>query len=238
MLNTCFPFFYIFWNYLFIVIGVSSIVFSIFGSIYQKKLKRFILFSSISHVGYIFLSLGAGSFIGFCSGFIYLFIYLLISVCFWILFSSIKKSLDSEVIILKYIDELRYIVKDNVYAILILSFIILSIAGIPPIIGFYAKFYIFFALVEAKLYACGFFLIFGSAISCFYYLRVLVIIFFSKSKNFYTLPWVPAYRNYINKNVAIILSSLFFISIFLFINPKFFYLLMFKSNLSLFLLNI
>lgn len=230
LLNTSFGTFYSYWYSVFIFVGLISIIFSLFGSMYQKKLKRFILYSTVGHVGYMLLSLSSGTIIGYQGVFIYLLVYILMIFCFWALFLSFFGSYSQSQI--KFIDELWLLVRDNRYVSITLSVIFLSMAGIPPLIGFYVKFYVFSALVEVNSFFCCLFIIFGSALSCFYYLRVIKIIFFGDTKKIPCIFITQGFKTCLDKKSTLLISLLMFTTLFIFIHPNLFYFLTYKTIIS------
>ena len=148
------------------------------AAIGQNNIKRLIAYSSIGHMGYALAGLATGTISGIQSSIIYLIIYLFMNLG---IFSCIFM-MKSEKKYCETIDDLSGISRNQ--PILALSFLILlfSLAGIPPLAGFFAKFYIFMAVIEAKMYTLAIIGLVTTVVSAFYYLRIIKIIYFDKPK--------------------------------------------------------
>jgi NADH-quinone oxidoreductase subunit N len=163
------------------------------ATLYQKKIKRFLVYSSINHVGYMLMSLSTGTLIGINAFFFYLIVYLVTMFTFFCIFLFLKKENNKNII---YITDLLYTKNtlDTTQFIIILLFF--SMAGIPPLIGFFSKFYVFFAAMESGQYLLLTLSILCSTLSAFYYIRVIKIISFEKNQTFTSLNFRP--NNIIN----------------------------------------
>jgi NADH:ubiquinone oxidoreductase subunit 2 (subunit N) len=117
---------------------------------------------------------------------------------------------------IKYISDLTMLGKTNPTLAFTLSCTLFSMAGIPPLAGFCSKFYIFFSALNASLYFFAFLGVLTSVISCFYYIRLIKIMFFEKSVA--TANWI-VYQS-INKEVSILLGITFFFILFFFFYPE------------------
>ena len=155
-------------------------MFSSVATLYQKKIKRFLAYSSINHVGYMLMSLTTGTLIGAQAFFLYILIYVITIFTFFSVLITLKKRTHKDII---YLTDLLYLKKIHPITRLAITFIFFSMAGIPPLIGFFAKFYVFFAAVESNYYFLLFLSILCSTLSAFYYIRVIKIINFEKSIN-------------------------------------------------------
>ena len=144
------------------------------AAIYQKNIKRLLAYSSIGHVGYVLIALVSASEQGLKSASIYMFIYLVMNIAVFSIILSLKKS-NSYV---EKINELSGLSKSNPVISVCLAIIMLSMAGIPPFIGFFGKFYVFIAAVESEIYLLAVLGVLASVISAFYYLRIIKGMYF------------------------------------------------------------
>lgn len=179
---------YFIWQPLLVITAILTISFSSIATLYQKKIKRFLVYSSINHVGYMLMSLSTGTLVGINAFFFYLIIYLITMFTFFCILLSFKKETNKNII---YITDLLY-TKDVSYTtqfMIILLFF--SMAGIPPLIGFFSKFYVFFAAIESSQYLLLTLSILCSTLSAFYYIRVIKIISFEKSQTQNVLKFRP-----------------------------------------------
>jgi len=164
-------------------VSLGSIVVGSLGGLYQLSLLRLIAFSGIAHMGFIFAGIATGSANGLISSHVYILIYFLLSLN---LFSVLLIVLDarSGKPILHSVQDLAFLGKVAPVLALFTALNFLSMAGIPPLAGFYGKFYIILSLVADGFYFVAFSVLVASVISAFYYVRLVKIIFFEKSAGF------------------------------------------------------
>jgi NADH-quinone oxidoreductase subunit N len=148
-----------------------------FAALYQYKLKRLIAYSTISHVGFLLLGLSLNSFLGYVAVLFYLIVYVFIVLGFFL--SIVLTRYASNFALLKTLEELRFLFKYNSLFVFLLSLVIFSNAGIPPLIGFFSKLFILASLVQAKMFAVLFFIILITVVSTVYYIRLIHMLFFS-----------------------------------------------------------
>jgi NADH-quinone oxidoreductase subunit N len=149
------------------------------AAIGQSNIKRLMAYSSISHMGYALAGLSTGTNLGIQSTIIYLTIYLIMNLGAFICIMMMKR----ENIFYEDISELSGLSKNHPMIALSFIIILFSLAGIPPLAGFFAKFYIFTAVIEANMYMLAIIGLLTTVVSAFYYLRIVKIIYFDKSKN-------------------------------------------------------
>jgi NADH-quinone oxidoreductase subunit N len=181
ILFTTFFSLYFLWQPLLSTIAALTIIFATLAALYQKKIKRFLAYTSINHVGYMLMGLSTGTLTGLHSFFLYIIIYLLTMFTFFGIFLSLKKKNNKNLI---YLTDLLFMDKIHPINKLVLILSLFSMAGIPPLIGFFSKFYIFFAAIETKYYFLVIIAIICSTLSAFYYIRIIKIINFEKIDNF------------------------------------------------------
>ena len=162
------------WQFIIIFMSVASMILGAVAAIGQKNLKRLIAYSSISHMGYALAGLTTGTNQGVQSSIIYLIIYLIMNLAFFSCLFMLKRN-DK---FFENIEDLSGLSKKH--PILALSFLIIlfSLAGIPPLAGFFAKFYVFMSVIEKEMYFLAIVGLLATVIAAFYYLRIIKIIYF------------------------------------------------------------
>jgi len=168
---------------------ISILVGSI-SACFQSKIKRLFAYSSISHMGYILMGVAAASEEGLKASVFYIFVYVITNILIFSLLLSSNfnnKQQSPNNINIVYITDLRFNTKNNVFASSMFAIALLSFAGIPPLLGFFGKLYLFSAALNSQIYLTILFAIIGTSISCFYYLRIIKIMFFSIDSNEFNL---------------------------------------------------
>ena len=199
---------YFIWQPILIITAALTILFSSIAALYQKKIKRFLAYSSINHVGYMLMSLGTGTLLGVHSFFVYIFIYILTMFTFFSILISLKKNTNKNII---YLTDLLYLKKIYPTTRIVLTLLFFSMAGIPPLIGFFAKFYVFLAAIETNYYLLLIISILCSTLSAFYYIRIIKIINFEKTLNINIVKFQPSLIVYVYSLLGVLLITLFFI---------------------------
>ncbi|KAA0265403.1 MAG: NADH-quinone oxidoreductase subunit N [Chlorobiota bacterium] len=166
-------------------------------AIFQNNMKRLLAYSSIGHIGFIVAAMAANSENGLIAISSYLLVYTLMNFGAFLVILLIKARIGSEDI--RDYKGLGY--KLPFLSVMMVIFMV-SLAGLPPTAGFWAKFYVFTALMESKLYLVAFAAIFNTVIAVFYYFRILKTLYFEKSDNAEVLPVLSGG----NKTVLLILG--------------------------------
>jgi NADH-quinone oxidoreductase subunit N len=198
-----------------------SVIVGSFGGIEQKRLKSLLAYSSVSHMGYTLIAFSAGTFEGMQAVFCYLFLYMTAGLCIWSIFLVLTLKYNYNKKQNKDLADLNSLSKVNSVLALFFSTVLLSIAGIPPMIGFLVKIGVFLSSIEASMYFVATISILCSVISTFYYIRIIKIMYFESSiagKLYYP----------IKSNISIVIVCLFYFLFFLFINPTLVYLISHK----------
>lgn len=220
----CFFGFLDLWVYILIVVALISIIVGSFTAIEQRKLKSLFAYSSIGHMGYAMIAYSSGTFDGIQMLLIYLVIYMLSGAFIWSVFllTNLKYKISSK--FSKDLGEFSLLFKSNKILAIILFFVLLSLAGFPPLIGFLAKTSIFFVALKSYLYYVAVLAILCSVVSTFYYIRIVKTMFFENRLvgNLY-LP--------IKSQNTFCLIVCFYLFILLFINPTLLYLMTYKVSL-------
>lgn len=212
------------WRYYIVVIAVLSVIVGSFTALEQKKLKSLLAYSSVSHIGYILIAFSTGTFEGIQSMFAYILIYMLAGSCVWSIFLILRLKSFHFKKQNKDLTDISLLVKSNNIIAICFSIVLLSIAGFPPLVGFFTKMSIFLSALESSMYLVSVISILASVISTFYYIRIIKIIYFENllvGRLYYPLRFIE----------TIIVITLFFSFIFLFINPTLLYLISYKLSL-------
>ena len=194
------------WQIIIVFLAIGSMILGAVAAIGQNNIKRLMAYSSIGHMGYALAGLSTGTNSGIQSTIIYLTIYLVMNLGAFACIFMMKR----EKIFYENINELSGLSKNQ--PILALSFLIIlfSLAGIPPLAGFFAKFYVFMAVIESGMYLLAIIGLVTTVISAFYYLRIIKIIYFDKPKN-------PFEKNYDwGLKLSLILSSILILIYFVY----------------------
>ena len=169
------------WQMIIIFLSIASMVFGAVAAIGQTNIKRLIAYSSIGHIGYTLAGLATTSNEGIQSSIIYISIYIVMNLA---LFSCLLM-LRRQDQYYEDIDDLSGLSKNHPLLSLCFLVILFSLAGIPPLAGFFAKFYIFKAVLEQSMYFLAIVGLLSTVIAAFYYLRIIKIIYFDKEKDKY-----------------------------------------------------
>ena len=169
------------WQQIIIFLSIASMVFAAFAAIAQKNIKRLMAYSSIGHVGYALIGLACGTPQGVSSLVIYLSIYLIMNIGVFSFILSMKNKGEYY----ENISDLSGLYKTHPYYSVVITILMFSLAGIPPLAGFFGKFYIFIAAIESNLLLLAIVGILASVVGAFYYLRIIKVIYFDESKNSY-----------------------------------------------------
>ena len=164
------PFFNIIdqWQIIIIFLSIASMLFGAIAAIGQKNLKRLIAYSSIGHMGYALAGLSTGTNLGIQSSITYISIYLFMNLAFFCCLFMLRR--DEKYF--ENIEDLSGLSKNHPILSFSLLIVLFSLAGIPPLVGFFAKFYIFTAVVEQSMYSLDIIGLLYTVIAEFYYLRI------------------------------------------------------------------
>jgi NADH-quinone oxidoreductase subunit N len=169
------------WQMIIIFLSIASMLFGAITAIGQTNIKRLVAYSSIGHIGYTLAGLATGSNEGIQSSIIYITIYVIMNLALFSCLLMLKRN-DQYY---EDIDDLSGLSKNHPILSLSLLVILFSLAGIPPLAGFFAKFYIFKAVIEQSMYFLAIVGLLSTVIAAFYYLRIIKIIYFDKEKEKY-----------------------------------------------------
>lgn len=198
------------WFFIFTGCGILSIFIGTFGALLQTKIKRLFAYSAIGHMGFILISLANFTVINYMITFAYGLTYIILNLSFFSILISLRKLDGTE---LKDIRELSSLFKNNKVLAIFLSLNLFSIAGIPPLFGFYSKWLILLSLINNDLWFIAIIILVLSMISVYYYIKLIKILFFELNDNFIQFIIPGRFLSYI-----IILSGFLNIFFMLFAN--------------------
>lgn len=206
-------------NSVILLISLLSIIIGSCSNLIQKRMKTLIIYSSISHLGYLVLTFMIGSAFSMEVFYFYLLNYILSNIIIWFLILSLIKQRNNYINKLaKNITDFIVLNKTNKIAALSLLIILFSIGGLPPFVGFFNKLGIFLVLISEHLLTMVFLIGLSSLISIFYYIRLIKILYFEN------ITVGKLYKPLISFN-CFLLCLFSFMLFFWFINPKLLYLI-------------
>ena len=164
------------WQQVVVFISIASMVLGAFAAIGQTNIKRLMAYSSIGHMGFALVGLAAGSQAGVRGVIVYLAIYLAMTVGTFACILAMRRREG----MVEDIDELAGLAKRRPLTAMLLAVMMFSLAGIPPLAGFGAKFYVFLAAIEAELYTLAVIGVLASVVGAFYYLRIVKVMYFDE----------------------------------------------------------
>jgi len=166
------------WQMIIVFISIASMILGAVAAIGQKNIKRLMAYSSIGHIGYALAGVATGTVSGYSSSIVYITIYIVMNIGAFGCILLMKK--DGKYT--EEINDLSGISKKHPLVALSFLIILFSLAGIPPLGGFFAKFYIFMSVIENEMYTLAVIGLLTTVISAFYYLRIIKIIYFDELK--------------------------------------------------------
>ena len=169
------------WQMIIVFLSIASMLFGAIAAIGQTNIKRLIAYSSIGHIGYTLAGLATGSNEGIQSSIIYISIYIIMNLALFSCLLMLKRNNQYY----EEIGDLSGLSKNHPLLSLSLLIILFSLAGIPPLAGFFAKFYIFKAVLEQSMYFLAIVGLLSTVVAAFYYLRIIKIIYFDAEKEKY-----------------------------------------------------
>ena len=167
------------WQQIIVFISLASMLLGSFAAIGQKNIKRLMAYSSIGHMGYALVGLAAGNQSGVSGVIIYMTVYMVMTLGTFACIIAMRRK-EGETV--EGIDDLAGLSQTNPFMAVALTALMFSLAGIPPLAGFFGKYFVFLAAIEAKLYALAIIGILSSVVGAYYYLRVVKVMWFDEPK--------------------------------------------------------
>ena len=164
------------WRQVIIAISVLSMVLGAVAAIGQTNIKRLMAYSSIGHMGYALLGLAAGTSLGARGVLIYLAIYVFTNLGVFACIQAMRRGGKA----VENISDLAGLARNDLKLAVVFSMLFLSLAGLPPLAGFFGKFYVFLAAIQAGLFIPAVLGVLASTVGLVYYLRVVKVMFFDE----------------------------------------------------------
>jgi NADH-quinone oxidoreductase subunit N len=182
-----------------LILGIASLIFGNIVALSQNQIRRLLGYSAIGHIGFILIAISASNQIAIESSLIYLFIYIIMTLATFIaleVLSSDNKSIDT-------INDLKGLNNSHPWVALMLLFCMFSMIGIPPFIGFYAKWIVLSTLLNSDMIYAAIIAIIITVIAAYYYLRIVWYMYFEKSD----IPLMKNTSNLIQKSLLFTIGS-------------------------------
>ena len=193
------------WQMIIIFLSIASMIFGAVAAIGQKNLKRLAAYSSIGHMGYALAGLTTGTNEGIQSSIIYISIYLVMNLALFSCLFMLRRNENY----FEHIEDLSGLSKNHPILSFSMLIILFSLAGIPPLAGFFAKFYIFMTVIEQSMYFLAIIGLLSTVIAAFYYLRIIKVIYFDPEKEKYDTD------HHLGLKITLFLSTVFILIYFI-----------------------
>lgn len=195
------------WQQIVIAISVLSMLLGAFAAINQVSIKRLMAYSSIGHIGYALIGLAAGDENGVRGVLVYMAIYLFMNVATFVVILCMRRNGK----MVEQISDLAGLSKTQPVLAAALAVAMFSMAGIPPLAGFFSKLYVFLAAVSAGLYTLAVIGVLTSVVSAFYYLRVVKVMYFDEP--------VAAFDRPVGAKLGVVLAITTLFTLLFFVYP-------------------
>jgi NADH-quinone oxidoreductase subunit N len=196
------------WRQVVVAVSLASMILGSFAALAQTNIKRLMAYSSIGHVGYALVGLATGTPAGVQGVLIYMTVYLFMVVGTFAVILCMRQH-DR---IVENIKDLAGLSKTHPMIALAMAVFMFSMAGIPPLAGFFGKLYVFLAAIEAGLYTLAILGILTSVVGAFYYMRIVKFMYFDESHE-------PLDR-WIGRDIGLILLVTGVFTMFFFVYPE------------------
>jgi NADH-quinone oxidoreductase subunit N len=171
------------WQQVIVFISIASMLLGSFAAIGQRNFKRLMAYSSIGHMGYALVGLAAGNQTGVTGVMLYMVIYMVMTLGTFACIMAMRHEDGRHV---ENVDDLAGLSSTNPFMAIVLTALMFSLAGIPPLAGFFGKYFVFVAAIQAKLYALAIIGVLASVVGCYYYLRVIKVMWFDEATTRFT----------------------------------------------------
>jgi NADH-quinone oxidoreductase subunit N len=174
VLIAAFPAVTVEWQQIVVFLAIASMALGAFAAIGQTNIKRLMAYSSIGHMGYALVGLAAGTAEGVAGVIVYLAIYLIMTLGTFACILAMRRGGR----MVEDIEALSGLSRTQPLVAFMLAMLLFSLAGIPPLAGFFAKFYVFLAAIHAGFYALAIIGVLLSVVGAYYYLRIVKLMYF------------------------------------------------------------
>src|SRR5262249_52019808 len=173
------------WQQIVVFVAIASMALGAFAAIGQRNIKRLMAYSSIGHMGFALVGLAAGTQEGVQGVLIYMVIYVAMTLGTFACILSMRR--DGQMV--ENISDLAGLARTKPAMAFLFAMLLFSLAGIPPLAGFFAKFYVFLAAIKAGLFTLAVIGVVTSVVSAYYYLSIVKIMYFDEpAKPFEPMP--------------------------------------------------
>jgi NADH-quinone oxidoreductase subunit N len=164
------------WQQILVFVSIASMVLGAFAAIGQNNIKRLLAYSSIGHMGFALVGLASGSQEGAQGVIVYMMIYLISTLGVFACVLAMRRKGQH----LEQVSDLAGLAHNNKGLAFVFAMLMFSLAGIPPLAGFFGKYFVFLAAVKSGLYALAIIGVVASVVGAYYYLRIVKIIYFDE----------------------------------------------------------
>ena len=164
------------WQQIVVFVAIASMALGSFAAIGQRNFKRLMAYSSIGHMGFALVGLAAGTSEGVQGVLVYIAIYVTMTLGVFAVILSMRRTSG----MVESIDQLAGLAQTQPTMAFFLAMLLFSMAGVPPLAGFFAKFYVFLAAIKAGLYALAVIGVVTSVVGAYYYLMIVKIMYFDE----------------------------------------------------------
>jgi NADH-quinone oxidoreductase subunit N len=173
------------WQQIVVFVSIASMLLGSFAAIGQKNIKRLMAYSSIGHMGFALVGLAAGTAEGVQGVLIYMSIYVAMTLGTFAVILAMRR----DGILVEQISDLAGLSRTHPTMAFFFAVLMFSLAGIPPLAGFFAKFYVFLAAIKAGLYMLAVLGVLASVVGAYYYLAIVKTMYFDEpAKSFSAMP--------------------------------------------------
>jgi len=164
------------WQQVLLLISVGSMLLGSFAALRQSNLKRLMAYSSIGHVGYALMGLAVASDVGLRGLLIYMAIYLVMNIGTFAVLVAMRRQGKA----VEQVEDLAGLADTDPGMAMWMAVFMFSLAGIPPLAGFFSKLYIFLAAVQGGFWTLAVIGVLTSVVSAYYYLRIVKVMYFDR----------------------------------------------------------
>ncbi len=196
------------WQQIVVFVSIASMLLGSFAAIGQRSIKRLMAYSSIGHMGYALIGLSAGTAEGVQGVLLYMAIYITMTLGVFAVILTMRRSTG----MVESIDQLSGLARTHPTMAFLMAMLLFSMAGVPPLAGFFAKFYVFLAAIKAGFYVLAVIGVLASVVGAYYYLLIVKTMYFDDAvEGFYAMP--------VELKVVLAVCGLFNILFFLYPGP-------------------
>ena len=217
------------WQPMIIFCAIISMIIASLGALAQVRLKRLLAYSAIGHVGFILIGLSTGTTLGIQSVLLYIVLYIIMVINMFGVVLSLREQSEGNSgssTMIQYISEFSNLHKTNPLLAITIAVALFSMAGIPPLAGFYSKLYIFLSAIESNMYLVAIIGVLTSVLGSVYYIRIIKIMYFENTENY-------TYYKPMSLESSLVVSITSFLILFFFLYPNPLFIITHKAALTL-----